>query len=206
MYLCYNIFFNTAAVETLATMNVETGLKIWKHWSGQTLREDVHELGGHRYMQDADITDGNVFPDEVEVDLDMLGMLVLNGVGGEVDGVDIVTVDESALWQWSMDLLEELLEPTSFGHTIGHDMILSLDARAGDDVLAFGGSGDKIVAEKHMIACGGSACIRATRPVCIRVDHQLGGGGRASQVEAEVQEASQITHDALHRSEVRLPR
>jgi hypothetical protein len=48
-------------------------------------------------MQDADITDGNVFPDEVEVDLDMLGMLVLNGVGGEVDSADIVTVDESAL-------------------------------------------------------------------------------------------------------------
>jgi hypothetical protein len=48
-------------------------------------------------MQDTDITDGNVFPDEVEVDLDMLNMLVLNEIGGEVDGTDIVTVDESAL-------------------------------------------------------------------------------------------------------------
>jgi hypothetical protein len=48
-------------------------------------------------MQDTDITDGNAFPDEVEVDLDMLCMLVLNGVGGEVDDADVVTVDESAL-------------------------------------------------------------------------------------------------------------
>jgi hypothetical protein len=48
-------------------------------------------------MQDVDITDGNVLPNEVEVDLDMLRTLVLNGVGGEVDGADVVTIDEGAL-------------------------------------------------------------------------------------------------------------
>jgi hypothetical protein len=48
-------------------------------------------------VQDADITDGNVLPNEVEVDLNMLRTLVLNGVGGEVDGADVVTIDESVL-------------------------------------------------------------------------------------------------------------
>jgi hypothetical protein len=48
-------------------------------------------------MQDTDITDDNTFSDEVEIDLDMLCTLMLNGVGGEVDGADIVTIDESAL-------------------------------------------------------------------------------------------------------------
>jgi hypothetical protein len=48
-------------------------------------------------VQDVDITDGNVLPNEVEVDLDMLHTLVLNGVGGEVDGADVVTIDEGAL-------------------------------------------------------------------------------------------------------------
>jgi hypothetical protein len=48
-------------------------------------------------VQDADITDGNAFSDEVEVDLDMLDALMLNGVSGEVDGVDVVIVDESDL-------------------------------------------------------------------------------------------------------------
>jgi hypothetical protein len=48
-------------------------------------------------VKDTDITDGKAFPDEVEVDLDMLCTLVLNEVGGEVDGADIVIVDESAL-------------------------------------------------------------------------------------------------------------
>jgi hypothetical protein len=96
-------------------------------------------------VQDAYIIDGNVFSNEVEVDLDMLHTLVLNWVGGEVDGTDIVVVDKSALWQQRMELLEELLEPTSFGHTIGHAAILSLGTRLVDDVLALGEIGDEVV-------------------------------------------------------------
>jgi hypothetical protein len=146
-------------------------------------------------VQDADIIDGNTFLDEVEVDLDMLHTLVLNGVGGEVDSADVVGVDESALGQRSMELLEELPEPTSFNH----------GAQTGDDVLALGGLGDKVVAEKYNVARGGPTCIRATRPVRVGADRHLGGGGGATQAKAEVQGASLIAQDALHRSEVRLP-
>jgi hypothetical protein len=49
-------------------------------------------------MQDANITDGNVFPDEVKVDLNMLCALVLNRVGGEIEGANVVAVDNRA---WS---------------------------------------------------------------------------------------------------------
>jgi hypothetical protein len=174
------------AVETLATTNIETGPKFWKHRSRQTLHEDVRELGGHRYVQDADITDGNMFPNEVEVDLDMLYTLVLNGVAGEVDSANIITVDESALWQRSIELLEELSEPTSFSHAVGHGVILSLGVGSRDDVLMLGGPGDEVVAKEHNVAWGGPVCIRVVCLVHIHVDHQLEGEGRASQVEAEV--------------------
>jgi hypothetical protein len=73
-----------------------------------------------------------------------------------------------------MELLEELPEPTSFGHAVGHDVILSLDARSGDNVLALGGPGDEVVADEHSVARGIPVCIRATRPVRIRVNRQLG--------------------------------
>jgi hypothetical protein len=79
-----------------------------------------------------------------------------------------------------MELLDELPEPTSFSHAVGHDAILSLGARSGDDVLALGGPGDKIVAEEHNVARGGPACIQVTRLVHICVDRQLGRGGEAS--------------------------
>jgi hypothetical protein len=57
-------------------------------------------------VQDMDITDGHAFPHKVEVDLDMLHALVLNGIGGEVDGTDVVAVDEGALCQRSVELLK----------------------------------------------------------------------------------------------------
>jgi hypothetical protein len=48
-------------------------------------------------VQDAGITDGNTLLNEVEVYLDMLCTLLLNGVGGDIDGANVVTVDESVL-------------------------------------------------------------------------------------------------------------
>jgi hypothetical protein len=35
------------------------------------------------------------FPDEVQVNLHMLGALMLDGVGGEVGGANVVAVDEA---------------------------------------------------------------------------------------------------------------
>jgi hypothetical protein len=57
-------------------------------------------------VQDAYITDGHTFPHEVAVDLDMLHVLVLNGVSREVDGADVVAIDECALHQRSVELLK----------------------------------------------------------------------------------------------------
>jgi hypothetical protein len=57
-------------------------------------------------MQDVDITNGHVFPHKVEVDLNILHSLVLNGVGGKVDGANVVIVDEGALHQRSVEILK----------------------------------------------------------------------------------------------------
>jgi hypothetical protein len=118
-----------------------------------------------------DITDGNAFSNEVEIDLDILCTLVLNRIGGEVDGTDVTAVDESALRQRSMELMEEEPEPTSFSHAVGHGAILSLGAREGDDILVLRGPGDEVVTEEHNIVLGGSMCIWAICPVLIHVDH-----------------------------------
>jgi hypothetical protein len=42
-------------------------------------------------MQDAEITNGNTLVDEVEVNLNMLRALMLNQVGGHVDGVLVLS-------------------------------------------------------------------------------------------------------------------
>jgi hypothetical protein len=57
-------------------------------------------------VQDVDIIDGHAFPHKVEVNLDMLCALVLNGVGEEVDGANIVAIDEGVIRQQSVELLK----------------------------------------------------------------------------------------------------
>jgi hypothetical protein len=51
-----------------------------------------------------------------------------------------------------MELLEELPEPTSFSHAVGHGTILSIGARPGDDVLSLAGPRDEVVTEENIVA------------------------------------------------------
>ena len=59
-------------------------------------------------MEYANIADGDPVAHEVQVDLHMLRPLMLNGVGGEIHGADVVAVDEHALGEWAMELHQEL--------------------------------------------------------------------------------------------------
>jgi hypothetical protein len=74
--------------------DVETGSKLLKHRGRETLREHVGKLRCRRDMEDADLTDGDLFSDKVKINLHMLGALVLNEVVGEVHGTYVVAVDE----------------------------------------------------------------------------------------------------------------
>jgi nucleoside-triphosphatase THEP1 len=44
----------------------------------------------------------------VQVDLHMLHALMLHEIGGDVDGADVVAVDEGGTLEWVVELLEEL--------------------------------------------------------------------------------------------------
>ena len=50
----------------------------------------------------------NPVANEVQVDLHMLRPLMLNGVGGEIHGADVVAVDERALGERAVELCQEL--------------------------------------------------------------------------------------------------
>jgi hypothetical protein len=46
-------------------------------------------------VEDTNVSNSNTLADKVKINLNILGALVLNGVGGEVDGTDVVAVDQS---------------------------------------------------------------------------------------------------------------
>jgi hypothetical protein len=90
-------------------------------------------------VEHTNITNGNTFPDEVKIDLSMLRALVLDGIGGHVDGADVVAVDKCRTARRSMQLEEELAKPCSLGNSICHSTILSFSTGAGHRVLPLGG-------------------------------------------------------------------
>ena len=50
-------------------------------------------------MKYTDIIMGNAFPHEVEINLNVLGTLMLHRVGGHVDNTDIVAIDQCSAVQ-----------------------------------------------------------------------------------------------------------
>jgi hypothetical protein len=103
----------------------------------------------------------------------MLRALMLHGVGGEVDGADVVAVDEGGALEGAVELVEEFAHPGGLRHAVGHSAVLSLCAGAGDDGLPLGDRGDEVGTQKYSIAESGSACVGSVGPVCVSVDHEL---------------------------------
>jgi hypothetical protein len=139
--------------------------------------------------------------DEVEINLDMLGALVLNEVGGEVDGADIVTVDQSGPRQGTVQLHKQLTKPTRLCHAIGHDVVLYLSARMRDDVLTLRGPGDEVVTQEHRIARSGPASVGTTGPVSFCVDDEIQRRGTVKK-QAVVESALEVPKDALRSREM----
>ena len=75
-------------------------------------------------MKDTKITNGNPLPDEVEVNLNMLGTLMLNWIGGHVDNT-IVTINQCGAAKRSMKFLQELVQACNLSNSIGDCAILS---------------------------------------------------------------------------------
>ena len=70
------------------------------------------------------------FMNEVEINLNRLGALLLNQVGWHVDSTYVVIIDQSILARQSVKLEEELPQPGSRLYTyIGYNTILSLYTR-----------------------------------------------------------------------------
>jgi hypothetical protein len=120
-------------------------------------------------MEYMNVSDGNALADKVKINLNMLVVLVLNGVRGEVDGDDVVAVDESGPRQRVMQLHKQLTKSTRLGHAVDHGAVLRLSARTGDDVLTLRALGDELVAQEYRVARSGPVSVGTTGPDNISV-------------------------------------
>ena len=59
-------------------------------------------------MEDVEVAKLDLFSDEVDVELNMFGALVVDGVGGHVHRRDVVTVRDRGLCEVAVEFTEEL--------------------------------------------------------------------------------------------------
>jgi len=137
----------------------------------------------------------------VQVDLHVLGPLVLNRVGGEVHYADVVTVDERAPSNRAVKHCQELSEPGSLRHAVSHSSVLRVGTGAGDNQLPLGRPGDKVAALEDDVAGGRPASVRRTSPVSVCVDDEL-SRRRPMEEPAVVNCATEVAEEALQSSEV----
>ena len=76
-------------------------------------------------MENTDITKSYLFPNKMQVDLYVLGALMLNGIGKYVDGADVVAVKDRPS-KWHMKLMKKLAQPGYFSNSICYSPILRL--------------------------------------------------------------------------------
>jgi hypothetical protein len=129
---------------------------------------------------------------------------MLHEIGGEVDHADIIAVDEGGTLKGATELVEELAQLEALYRAVGHDAVLGLGARAGDDGLPLGGPRDEVGAQEHNITGCGPACVWAASPVSVGVDHELGRRGW-SEYESVVEGAVEVAQDPLESGEMGLP-
>jgi hypothetical protein len=80
----------------------------------------------------------NLFADKVNVELDVLGPAMMNGVGREVDSGDIVAVHNGGLVDRAGELEKKLAKPRALSDGVCHSSILNLGAGARDYGLPLG--------------------------------------------------------------------
>jgi hypothetical protein len=102
-------------------------------------------------MENPNISNSHPVMNEVQVNLHMLRPLMLNRVGGEVHGADVVSVDERALGERALKLSQELSEPRRLSHAVSNGPVLRLSTRARDNRLSLGGPGDQVATEEDGI-------------------------------------------------------
>jgi hypothetical protein len=152
-------------------------------------------------MENPNVADGKPVTNEVQVDLHMLRPLMLNRVGAEVHGADVVKVDKCGLCERATELTQELSKPDHLCHTVSNSPVLCLGTRVGDNRLPLGRPGDEVTAQEHGIPSGGAAGVRTTSLVSVDVDNQLSRGG-ATENQTEVNRAMNVAEEALQRNKV----
>jgi hypothetical protein len=76
-------------------------------------------------VKNTDITNLYLVTHEVNVDFDVFGTPMLHGVNGQVDSRHIITIHNSRSVNWTMQLLQKMMNPTTLSNNMRNRTVLS---------------------------------------------------------------------------------
>uniref|UniRef100_A0A0A8YGQ0 Uncharacterized protein n=1 Tax=Arundo donax TaxID=35708 RepID=A0A0A8YGQ0_ARUDO len=100
-------------------------------------------------MKNTNMTNGYLLLDKVNINFNVLGVPMLDRVGGHVDGANIVTIDNSCRLQGKVELTKKLMNPPTFCNGVSYSTILSFSTETGNRCLSFGRPRNQIVTQIH---------------------------------------------------------
>lgn len=125
IYLGYwNILTNTPPQSEWRFPNAQAGAKLCEQCRQKSFCKDVCVLQMCWDVKNSNMAQRNSFPNEMNVNLDMFGPLMMNWVRGQVDGRDVAAVGYRCLGERTPEIKEQVSKPRCLGHCIGHTTIL----------------------------------------------------------------------------------
>jgi hypothetical protein len=156
-------------------------------------------------VENSNFTERHLFPNEVDVDLDVLHATVLNWIGRHVYGTHVVAIDYRRCFHREVQVLEELAQPAALDDNMSHRAIFGLSTRLRHGGLPLRRPRNQIVTQEDTEPRCGATGVGAAGPICIRVSGD-GAGIRDTNVKTKVQGALDVPKNAPHKSKMRFPR
>ena len=99
-------------------------------------------------MKNTNFAKSHLLADEVDVDLDVLGTMVVDCVGCHVDSANIVAVDNCGNLQRNVELLKKLPQLAALGDNMSNRLVLGLRTGPGYRGLPFGRPVHQVVSQE----------------------------------------------------------
>lgn len=120
-------------------------------------------------MANTYFSNGQLFPNEVHVQLNVLGAAMMNRVLREVNHGHVAALEQRCLVNLDMKLTEKVAQPAALGGGIGNTSVFDLCTRSRDNGLTFGGPRHQGVAKEDTEAQRGTTRVWASCPVSVGI-------------------------------------
>lgn len=118
-------------------------------------------------MRKTQFTSINFISNEMEVNGNALHTRMEHGVGANISGTYIVTIDDWSGLDWNFQPLKKIHDPIGFSGCGGNGPIFGFSGGSSNCLLLFRSLRDRISSKENIISRSGSFIIRITGPIDI---------------------------------------